>query len=99
MKRICTLIVAAALVFGAATGASAIDFKAKGQWLMRVWRRPRLRPLTNFRGAPLVGGVSASWWSRSSCSGRGVSLMSVAPEETGVRRLVADMISLILHWA
>ena len=34
MKRICTLILAAGLVFGAATGASAIDFKAKGQWLM-----------------------------------------------------------------
>ena len=34
MKRICTLILAAGLVFGAATGANAIDFKAKGQWLM-----------------------------------------------------------------
>ena len=34
MKRICTLILAAGLVFGAATGASAIDFNAKGQWLM-----------------------------------------------------------------
>ena len=34
MKRICTLILAAGLVFGAATGASAIDFKAKGAWLM-----------------------------------------------------------------
>ncbi|MTJ93495.1 MAG: hypothetical protein F8N36_11595 [Desulfovibrio sp.] len=34
MKRICTLILAAGLVFGAATGASAIDFKAKGQWLV-----------------------------------------------------------------
>ena len=34
MKRICTLILAAGLLFGAATGASAIDFKAKGQWLM-----------------------------------------------------------------
>lgn len=34
MKRICTLVLAAGLLFGAATGASAIDFKAKGQWLM-----------------------------------------------------------------
>ncbi|OXS29971.1 MAG: hypothetical protein BCS36_04205 [Desulfovibrio sp. MES5] len=34
MKRICTLLLAAGLLFGAATGASAIDFKAKGQWLM-----------------------------------------------------------------
>ena len=34
MKRICTLILAAGLVFGAATGASAVDFKARGQWLM-----------------------------------------------------------------
>ena len=34
MKRICTLILAAGLVFGAATGASAVDFKAKGAWLM-----------------------------------------------------------------
>ena len=34
MKKIATLLLAAGLVFGAATGASAIDFKAKGQWLM-----------------------------------------------------------------
>ena len=34
MKRICTLLLAAGMLFGAATGASAIDFKAKGQWLM-----------------------------------------------------------------
>lgn len=34
MKRICTLLLAAGLLFGAATGASAIDFKAKGQWLV-----------------------------------------------------------------
>ncbi|MDY0259377.1 MAG: outer membrane homotrimeric porin [Desulfovibrio sp.] len=34
MKRICTLLLAAGLLFGAATGASAIDFNAKGQWLM-----------------------------------------------------------------
>ena len=34
MKKIATLLLAAGLVFGAATGASAIDFKAKGQWMM-----------------------------------------------------------------
>ena len=34
MKRICTLLLAAGLLFGAATSASAIDFKAKGQWLV-----------------------------------------------------------------
>ena len=34
MKKIATLILAAGLVFGAASGASAIDFKAKGQWIM-----------------------------------------------------------------
>ncbi len=34
MKKIATLLLAAGLVFGAATGASAIDFKAKGQWIM-----------------------------------------------------------------
>lgn len=34
MKKLATLLLAAGLVFGAATGASAIDFKAKGQWLM-----------------------------------------------------------------
>ena len=34
MKRICTLLLAAGMLLGAATGASAIDFKAKGQWLM-----------------------------------------------------------------
>lgn len=33
MKRICTLLLAAGMLLGAATGASAIDFKAKGQWL------------------------------------------------------------------
>ncbi|WP_165177728.1 outer membrane homotrimeric porin [Desulfovibrio sp. ZJ369] len=34
MKRVCTLLLAAGMLLGAATGASAIDFKAKGQWLM-----------------------------------------------------------------
>ena len=34
MKKIATLLLAAGLVFGAATGASTIDFKAKGQWIM-----------------------------------------------------------------
>lgn len=34
MKKLATLILAAGLVFGAASGASAIDFKAKGQWIM-----------------------------------------------------------------
>lgn len=34
MRRICTLLLAAGLVFGAVTGAHAIDFQAKGQWLM-----------------------------------------------------------------
>lgn len=33
MKRIMTLVLAAGLVFGAATGASAVDFNAKGQWI------------------------------------------------------------------
>lgn len=33
MKRLITLILAAGLVFSAATGASAIDFNAKGEWL------------------------------------------------------------------
>ena len=33
MKRLMTLILAAGMVFSAATGASAIDFKAKGEWL------------------------------------------------------------------
>ncbi len=34
MKKLATLLLAAGLVFGAATGASAIDFKAKGQFIM-----------------------------------------------------------------
>lgn len=34
MKKICTLILCAGMLLGAATGASAIDFKARGQWLM-----------------------------------------------------------------
>lgn len=34
MKRICTLLLAASMLLGVATGASAIDFKAKGQWLV-----------------------------------------------------------------
>ena len=34
MKKLMTLALAAAMMLGAATGASAIDFKAKGQWLM-----------------------------------------------------------------
>ena len=34
MKKLATLLLAAGLVLGAATGASAIDFKAKGEWIM-----------------------------------------------------------------
>ena len=34
MKRITTLILAASLVLGGVCDASAIDFKAKGEWLM-----------------------------------------------------------------
>lgn len=34
MKKICTLLLCAGMLLGAATGASAIDFKAKGQWLV-----------------------------------------------------------------
>lgn len=34
MKRVCTLLLCAGMLLGAATGAKAIDFKAKGQWLM-----------------------------------------------------------------
>lgn len=33
MKRITTLLLAAGMVFSAATGASAVDFNMKGQWL------------------------------------------------------------------
>lgn len=34
MKKLVTLLLAAGLLFGAATGASAVDFKAKGEWIM-----------------------------------------------------------------
>lgn len=34
MKKLATLFIAAGLVFGVSTGANAIDFKAKGQWIM-----------------------------------------------------------------
>ena len=34
MKKLMTLALAAAMMMGAATGANAIDFKAKGQWIM-----------------------------------------------------------------
>lgn len=34
MKRLCTLLLCAGMLMGAATGAKAIDFKAKGQWLV-----------------------------------------------------------------
>lgn len=53
MKRICTLILAAGLVFGAATGADAIDFKAKGQWLMG-FSAGETSPIKKFR-APNMG--------------------------------------------
>ncbi len=33
MKRLVTLLLTAGMLVGAATGASAIDFKAKGQWI------------------------------------------------------------------
>jgi hypothetical protein len=32
MKKLATLLLAAGLVLGAATGASAVDFKVKGKW-------------------------------------------------------------------
>ena len=50
MKRICTLVLAAGLLFGAATGANAIDFKAKGQWLMGFGVGDA-NPIKNFRDA------------------------------------------------
>lgn len=34
MKRLCTLILCAGMLLGAASGAKAIDFQMKGQWLM-----------------------------------------------------------------
>ncbi len=34
MKKLATLLLTAGMLFGAATGASAIDFKAKGEWIM-----------------------------------------------------------------
>ena len=34
MKRIMTLVLAAGLTLGAVSQASAVDFKAKGQWIM-----------------------------------------------------------------
>ena len=34
MKKLMTLALAAAMMLGATTGANAIDFKAKGQWIM-----------------------------------------------------------------
>ena len=34
MRKLATLLLAAGLVFGFSTGANAIDFKAKGQWIM-----------------------------------------------------------------
>lgn len=34
MKRICTLLLCAGMLLGVATGANAIDFKAKGVWMM-----------------------------------------------------------------
>ena len=34
MKKILTVLLAAGMLLGAASGASAIDFKAKGQWLV-----------------------------------------------------------------
>ncbi|MDR1777835.1 MAG: hypothetical protein LBR31_08440, partial [Desulfovibrio sp.] len=34
MKKLATLLLAAGLVLGAATGASAVDFKVKGEWLV-----------------------------------------------------------------
>ncbi|MDR3357459.1 MAG: outer membrane homotrimeric porin [Desulfovibrio sp.] len=34
MKKLATLLLAAGLVLGAATGASAIDFKVKGEWIV-----------------------------------------------------------------
>lgn len=51
MKRMMTLILTAGLLFGAATGASAIDFKAKGQWIFGFGMVD-----TNY--TPRIGGVT-----------------------------------------
>ncbi len=34
MKKLCTLLLCAGMLLGGVSGAAAIDFKAKGQWLM-----------------------------------------------------------------
>ncbi len=44
MKKICTLLLTAGMLFGAATGASAIDFKAKGQWIFGMGMVDTARP-------------------------------------------------------
>ena len=41
MKKLMTLALAAAMMMGVATGANAIDFKAKGQWIIFRLRHAR----------------------------------------------------------
>ena len=56
MKKLATLLLAAGLVFSAATGASAIDFKAKGQWIMSFdYGSGSQFMSTNRAGADVVG--------------------------------------------
>ena len=62
MKKIATLLLAAGLVFGAATGASAIDFKAKGQWIMSF----------NYgQNGGFTGGNGQTGWNKANKPGNG----------------------------
>lgn len=62
MKKLATLLLAAGLVFGAATGASAIDFKAKGQWLMSFdYGQDMIKKGRNGKNVTGYGGKSDSF--------------------------------------
>ncbi len=55
MKKLATLLLAAGLVFGAATGASAIEFKAKGQFVMDFGVSGGLRGASEIAGNDVYG--------------------------------------------
>lgn len=59
MKRIATLFLAAGLLFGAVTGASAIDFKAMGQWRWG-FGTSEISPMKQYRKANETGQTKAN---------------------------------------
>ena len=69
MKKIMTLAVAAAMLIGGLSTAHAIDFKAKGQWIVSAdSARTAISPAATARRAITAAKMSSKWNSASASS-------------------------------